>query len=105
MVALCLYCLVCGALVSYARARAEGLDLRCDVGIAERAERLLLVLVTTGLDGLGVPYIQAVGLWTLAVLSTVTLGQRLAVVWLQTHHVEAGTRPDPPGSTAGSTAS
>jgi CDP-diacylglycerol---glycerol-3-phosphate 3-phosphatidyltransferase len=105
MVALCLYCLVSGALVSYARARAEGLGLRCDVGIAERAERLLLVLVTTGLDGLGVPYVQAVGLWTLAVLSTVTLGQRLAVVWQQTHSLDAGTRPDPPGTTAGSTAS
>ena len=104
MVALCLYCLVSGALVSYARARAEGLGLRGDVGIAERAERLLLVLVTTGLEGLGVPYIQAVGLWTLAVLSTVTLGQRLAVVWQQTHRPEAGT-PDPPNTTAGSTAS
>ena len=105
MVALCLYCLVSGALVSYARARAEGLDLRADVGIAERAERLLLVLVTTGLDGLGVPYIQAVGLWTLAVLSTVTFGQRLAVVWQQTHRPQTGTRPNPPGTTAGSTAS
>jgi phosphatidylinositol phosphate synthase len=105
MVALCLYCLVSGALVSYARARAEGLDLRGDVGIAERAERLLLVLVTTGLDGLGVPYIQAVGLWTLAVLSTVTFGQRLVVVWQQTHRLGADTRPDPPGTTAGSTAS
>jgi CDP-diacylglycerol--glycerol-3-phosphate 3-phosphatidyltransferase len=92
-------------LVSYARARAEGLGLRCDVGIAERAERLLLVLVTTGLDGLGVPYVQAVGLWTLAVLSTVTLGQRLAVVWQQTHPLDAGTRPDPPSTTAESTAS
>jgi CDP-diacylglycerol--glycerol-3-phosphate 3-phosphatidyltransferase len=105
MVALCLYCLVSGALVSYARARAEGLGLRCDVGIAERAERLLLVLVTTGLDGLGVPYVQAVGLWTLAVLSTVTLGQRLAVVWQQTHPLDEGTRPDPPGTAAGSTLS
>jgi phosphatidylinositol phosphate synthase len=105
MVALCLYCLVSGALVSYARARAEGLGLRGDVGIAERAERLLLVLVTTGLDGLGVPYVQAVGLWTLAVLSTVTFGQRLVVVWQQTHGRQAGTRPDPPGTTAGSTAS
>jgi CDP-diacylglycerol---glycerol-3-phosphate 3-phosphatidyltransferase len=84
MVALCLYCLVFGALVSYAKARAEGLGLHADVGIAERAERLLLVLVTTGLEGLGVPFIQAIGLWTLAVLSTITLGQRLAVVRQQT---------------------
>jgi CDP-diacylglycerol--glycerol-3-phosphate 3-phosphatidyltransferase len=83
MVALCLYCLVSGALVSYAKARAEGLGLRCDIGIATRPARLLIVLWATGLEGVGVPYIQAVGLWTLAVLSTVTLGQRLAVVWQQ----------------------
>src|SRR6266496_5623229 len=30
-----LFCLVVGGLVSYAKARAEGLGLRCDVGIAE----------------------------------------------------------------------
>ncbi|HEX2497998.1 MAG TPA: CDP-alcohol phosphatidyltransferase family protein, partial [Actinomycetes bacterium] len=55
MLALCLYCLISGAVVSYAKARAEGLGLTCNVGLAERAERLLLVLVTTGLDGLGLP--------------------------------------------------
>ena len=37
-----LFCLVTGGLVSYAKARAEGLGLRCDVGIAERTERLLI---------------------------------------------------------------
>lgn len=106
MVALCLYCLVTGALVSYAKARAEGLGLRCDVGIAERAERLLLVLVTTGLEGLGVPYIQAVGLWALAALSTITLGQRLAVVWQQVHGMERiPTDSSSSGSTAGSATS
>lgn len=106
MVALCLYCLVTGALVSYAKARAEGLGLRCDVGIAERAERLLLVLVTTGLEGLGVPFIQAVGLWALAALSTITFGQRLAVVWQQVHAVERiPTDSSSSGSAAGSAAS
>jgi CDP-diacylglycerol--glycerol-3-phosphate 3-phosphatidyltransferase len=38
-----LFCLVSGSLVSYAKARAEGLGLRCDVGLAERLERLALV--------------------------------------------------------------
>ena len=61
-----LVCLVGGAVVSYAKARAEGLGMTADVGIAERTERLVIVLVATGLDGLGVPYIQAVGLWVLA---------------------------------------
>src|ERR1700746_1421648 len=70
-----LFCLVSGALVSYAKARAEGLGYRCDVGIAERTERLLIALVAAGLAGLGVPYVLPVGLWSLAVLSTVTFGQ------------------------------
>ena len=43
-----LFCLVSGALVSYAKARAEGLGIRCDVGIAERTERLLIALVAAG---------------------------------------------------------
>ena len=40
-----LFCLVAGPLVSYAKARAEGLGVRCDVGIAERTERLLIGLI------------------------------------------------------------
>ena len=79
-----LYCLVAGGLVSYARARAEGLGLRCDVGIAERTERLLIALVCAGLTGLGVPYVLAVGLWALTVLSTVTFGQRVLLVHRET---------------------
>jgi CDP-diacylglycerol---glycerol-3-phosphate 3-phosphatidyltransferase len=75
-----LFCLVAGALVSYAKARAEGLGLRCDVGIAERSERLMVVLVATGLSGLGVPYVLSVGLWVLAAASAVTLGQRVVAV-------------------------
>ena len=75
-----LYCLVVGGLVSYARARAEGLGLRCDVGIAERSERLLIALVAAGLTGLGVPYVLAIGMWALAALTTVTFGQRVLLV-------------------------
>ena len=41
--------------------------MTANVGIAERAERLVAILVATGLDGLGVPYIQAAALWLLAV--------------------------------------
>jgi CDP-diacylglycerol--glycerol-3-phosphate 3-phosphatidyltransferase len=77
---LAVFCLVTGALVSYAKARAEGLGIRCDVGIAERSERLLIGLVAAGLAGLGVPYVLAVGLWVLAFLSTVTLAQRVLAV-------------------------
>ncbi len=81
LAAVALFCLVAGGLVSYAKARAEGLGLRCDVGIAERTERLLIGLVPAGLAGLGVPYVLPIGLWSLAVLSAVTFGQRVHAVW------------------------
>ena len=80
LAAVALFCLVAGALVSYAKARAEGLGLRCDVGIAERSERLLIGLVATGLSGLGVPYVLPAGLWLLAAASAVTFGQRVLAV-------------------------
>ena len=50
-----LLCLVLGALTSYIRARAEAAGFNATVGIAERAERLIIVLVGTGLTGLAVP--------------------------------------------------
>jgi CDP-diacylglycerol--glycerol-3-phosphate 3-phosphatidyltransferase len=75
-----LYCLVAGMLVSYAKARAEGLGYKCDVGIAERSERLVVGLTAAGLCGLGVPYVLAIGLWIVAAASTVTFGQRVLAV-------------------------
>lgn len=80
MAGVALFCLVAGALVSYAKARAEGLGMRCDVGIAERPERMAIGLAAAGLSGLGVPYVLPVGLWLLAALSTVTFGQRVVAV-------------------------
>jgi CDP-diacylglycerol---glycerol-3-phosphate 3-phosphatidyltransferase len=98
-----LFCLVAGGLVSYAKARAEGLGLRCDVGIAERSERLLIGLTAAGLSGLGVPYILAVGLWVLAVLSTVTFGQRVLAVHAATRPAQdGGPSPDAGAGGAGS---
>jgi CDP-diacylglycerol--glycerol-3-phosphate 3-phosphatidyltransferase len=75
-----LYCLVAGGLVSYARARAEGIGVRADVGVAERSERLVVVLAAAGLTGLGVPFVLAIGLWLVAVGSTITFVQRVLVV-------------------------
>ena len=96
-----LFCLVMGMMVSYAKARAEGLGIPCNVGIAERAERLLITLVAAGLTGLGVPYVLAIGLWVLAVLSLVTFGQRVdAVRRAAAGHpaaVPAAGRPDQDG--------
>ncbi|AWS48427.1 phosphatidylinositol phosphate synthase [Streptosporangium sp. 'caverna'] len=78
-----LFCLAAGAVVSYIKARAEGLGMTCDVGIAERPERLVVGLVSAGLSGLGLPYILAVGLWLLAAASAITIGQRLLRVYRQ----------------------
>jgi CDP-diacylglycerol--glycerol-3-phosphate 3-phosphatidyltransferase len=85
LLAAALLCLILGTLTSYIRARAEGLGLNATVGIAERAERLIIVLVGTGLSGehLRVPYVQAAALWLLVAASTVTVVQRLVAVWNQ----------------------
>ncbi len=74
---LTLFCLVTGFMVSYIKARAEGLGVNCDVGVAERTERLVVILVAVGLGGLGVPYVLAGGLWLLAGMSLLTVLQRL----------------------------
>ena len=81
-----LLCLVLGSLTSYIRARAEAAGLNATVGIAERAERLIVVLVGTGLSdlpGYHVPYVLAGALWLLVAASTVTVVQRFATVWVQ----------------------
>jgi CDP-diacylglycerol--glycerol-3-phosphate 3-phosphatidyltransferase len=78
-----LLCLVMGVLTSYIKARAQGLGMTCDVGFAERAERLIIVLVGTGLDGFGVPYVLAITLWFLVAATTVTVAQRLVEVHRQ----------------------
>jgi CDP-diacylglycerol---glycerol-3-phosphate 3-phosphatidyltransferase len=82
LTALCLACLALGAVVSYAKARAEGLGYTADVGFAERAERLVAVLVTTGLVGLfDLPVVVLeVVLWLLAAASLWTVVQRVRTV-------------------------
>lgn len=96
MFILCMVCLVSGAAVSYARARAEGLGMQANVGIVERAERLVISLTATGLDGLGVPYVQAIAFWFIAIGSTVTLVQRMIVVRRQALANEPATAPEAP---------
>ncbi|MHB1614595.1 MAG: phosphatidylinositol phosphate synthase [Actinomycetes bacterium] len=93
MAAVALVALVAGAVVSYARARAEGLGMTADVGIAERAERLVVVLLTTGLAGLGVPYVQPAGVWLVAVAGVVTVVQRVVVVRRQSVAEPDGPTP------------
>ena len=99
--ALALYCLVMGSVTSYARARAESLGMQAKVGIAERSDRLVSILVITGaadlLNRLGVGekalWAIPVTLGLLAVASTVTVLQRILVVREQ---AAALTRSTPP---------
>lgn len=68
---------VASFLVSYVRARAEGLGLSCEVGILERPERMILLLVLALLGDRAAIWILPI----LAVLAHVTFGQRLVHVW------------------------
>jgi CDP-diacylglycerol--glycerol-3-phosphate 3-phosphatidyltransferase len=80
-----LLCLVLGSVTSYIRSRAEAAGFTCRVGIAERTDRLIIVLTGTGWTGdpFHWPYLQAIALWLLVAASTITVGQRLATVYQQ----------------------
>jgi CDP-diacylglycerol--glycerol-3-phosphate 3-phosphatidyltransferase len=81
MAGLALACLILGSVVSYAKARAEGLGMTANVGIAERADRLVVVLAATGLVGWFLPeVVLAVVLGLLALASLVTVVQRMLEV-------------------------
>lgn len=88
LVALSIYCLSMGSVTSYARARAESLGMQAKVGIAERADRLVAILVMTGLADLirilgaddKVLVAIPVTLGVLAVANTITVVQRVLVV-------------------------
>lgn len=79
-----LICLVAGQVVSYAKARAEGLGMTCNVGVAERPERLILIGIGGLLHTFGVPHAFVWVLWPLAALSLITIWQRMAHVRRQT---------------------
>lgn len=75
-----LLALVMGQVTSYAKARAEAVGATANVGIAERAERLIIAGLAALLTGLGVPYVLAIALWVLGILGLVTVGQRILTV-------------------------
>jgi CDP-diacylglycerol--glycerol-3-phosphate 3-phosphatidyltransferase len=86
----CLVALVGGVMVSYTRSRAESLGLHASVGIAERSERLVTVLIAAGLSGLGVPYLLEAALWVLAFATWITTGQRMLTVYRQINAQDRG---------------
>ena len=76
-----LWCLVMGSVTSYARARAESLGMDAKGGLAERADRLVSILVMTGLGALfDLPILMYVTLWALALASTYTVVFRVLKV-------------------------
>lgn len=75
-----LLALVSGQVVSYAKARAEAVGATANVGIAERAERLILTGIAVLLTGLGVPYVLAIALWIIGIAGVVTVSQRMIEV-------------------------
>ena len=77
--------LVTGLLIPYIRAKAESFNIQCSVGIAERTERLIILLTGIGLHGLAVPYALAIGLWLLAILGVITVFQRIRTVFIGLH--------------------
>lgn len=96
---LTLWCLVAGSITSYAKARAEALGMTANVGIAERADRLVSILVATGLSdfpGIHVPFILPVVIVLLAIASPVTVVQRMLAVRRQA--LAAAPVPPPPGT-------
>ena len=85
-----LWCLVMGSVTSYARARAESLGMDAKGGIAERADRLVSILVMTGLGALlDLPILMYVTLWALAVASTYTVVFRVLKVRRQALALDA----------------
>jgi CDP-diacylglycerol--glycerol-3-phosphate 3-phosphatidyltransferase len=72
--------LLTGILVPYVRAKAESLGIECSGGLAERTERIIIAVTAIGFEGLGVPYVLAVGMWLLALLGIFTVVQRMIIV-------------------------
>jgi CDP-diacylglycerol---glycerol-3-phosphate 3-phosphatidyltransferase len=66
-------------MVSYVRARAEGLEFSCKVGIMQRPERI----VTLGVTALIHEYALIVGLFVLAIMANFTAIQRIHHIWIQ----------------------
>ncbi len=69
-------------LVSYIRSRAEAIGIECEVGVFTRAERVSLLVLGLLLSSFGNALLLI--LWIIAVLSALTVAQRLHHVWRET---------------------
>jgi CDP-diacylglycerol--glycerol-3-phosphate 3-phosphatidyltransferase len=89
--------IIASLLVSYARARAEGLGIDCRVGMVQRAERIVILGVPTvlfgaGPDGLLLFWIVSI----LALTSVITVVQRFVYVYQVTEGAGAPEAPKGP---------
>lgn len=97
---LTLYCLVMGSVTSYARARAESLGMDAKGGIAERADRLVAILVMTGFAGIfDAPVLIYATLWALAFANTYTVAYRVLKVRRQALALDAEAEAETPTET------
>jgi CDP-diacylglycerol---glycerol-3-phosphate 3-phosphatidyltransferase len=79
-------------LVSYTHARAQGIGLAANIGLAPRTERLVLMIAGVALAGLGIT-IGLIGiLLVLAILTVVTVVQRIRHVWLLSRAVTTDSK-------------
>lgn len=81
---LSLIALLASEIVSYTKARAEGLGLNCDTGIAERPERIIIIIAGTFIAGLGINLALEISIWFLTIACLVTVMQRMIFVFKQT---------------------
>ena len=72
-------------LTSYTRARAESLIVKCKVGFMERPERIMLFMIGAFTNRM------AAVLWVIAVLSILTVADRIIYTWLELNHGQVGT--------------
>jgi len=72
-----LIALVAGQVTSYTKARAEAVGADANVGLVERAERVMAILAALFLAGVGVPWVLGIVVWALAALGILTVIQRI----------------------------
>ena len=92
---LCMVAILGSLLVSYARARAEGLGLDCKVGIAQRAERILGLGLASLIFGAGAHALLLEGIvGLLALASIITVVQRFVYVYQHAERVDDALRAE-----------
>ncbi len=90
-IALTCLALIGAFLVSYVRARAEGLDLECKVGIMQRPERVIILFLGVIFQAILAVKVSPLilALWVLVIFSHITVLQRVAFASKQFQDINA----------------